>query len=514
MKRYFVLVLILFLLEPILAEEVYDLEWTYITEGEVRNISLMGRTIIFSSGAYEGFPGEYTDNKIYAFTLSGEKLWEKEVSHLITTIQIGKNIYFSSGRYLYCYDSSFSEVWHYSTNAEITTFFLSGNEIYLILEDGTMKFLDECGEEKWERTIDSGIFLTYESGVAYAGYYLQPYIYFLDPTGTVVWTYKTVEHTEKLYVDDFDGDDEPEILTSYYKFIYLTNKHGLVEWSFRADEYINDVYIADKIYVIAGKNLYVLSKKGELEEEKEFEDQVTLVVPEDIDNNGEKEILLAMARWDKNTQEWTDHYLYIGKRVQDTRGAIRSILCIDSDMDGDKELILGANDLFFLKNDILEVRAVLSEQYEQTLIIYEQKEFQRAKEEFLILKEEYIDAALDTTSIDEMLSKIESYENGYKLYNAAEQALDEKNYTAAKTGYENARRYFEEVNDTAIISDIDNKIAFCEEKIAEETETPEPEPEMMDRLKEYLTGKFMVLWIGVITALIALIILMKRRKKV
>ncbi len=99
MKRYFILVLIILVLDTISAEKIYDLEWTYITKGEVRNLSLMGNKILFSSGEYEGFLDQYTENKIYAFTLSGTKLWEKEFPYLITKIQVEKNIYFSSGRY-------------------------------------------------------------------------------------------------------------------------------------------------------------------------------------------------------------------------------------------------------------------------------------------------------------------------------------------------------------------------------------------------------------------------------
>ncbi|RLF94041.1 hypothetical protein DRN45_04110, partial [Thermococci archaeon] len=101
MKRYLVLVLIILVLDTVYAERVYDLEWTHITKGEVRNLSLMGNKIIFSSGEYEGFSDPYTENKIYAFSFTGKKLWEKEFPDLIKKIQIEKNIYFSSGRYFY-----------------------------------------------------------------------------------------------------------------------------------------------------------------------------------------------------------------------------------------------------------------------------------------------------------------------------------------------------------------------------------------------------------------------------
>ena len=524
MKRYFILVLIILVLDTISAEKIYDLEWTYITKGEVRNLSLMGNKIIFSSGEYEGFPDQYTENKIYAFTLSGTKLWEKEFPYLITKIQVEKNIYFSSGRYFYCYDSSFSELWKYSTNSDIKDFYVYDNETFLFLEDGTMKFLDKNGEEKWEREIESGIFLIFdrlhscpkcepeknlEEIYVYAGYYLQPYVYFLDPNGNTIWKYKTVENVEEAYIEDFDEDGEPEILTVYYKFIYVTNKDGLIEWSFKADEYINDVYIYDRIYVVAGKKLYILDKRGNLEKEKEFEDQVNLILAEDIDNDGKNEVLLGMSRWDKNKQEWVENYLYIGKKVQDTNGVIRCMLCVDSDKDGDKEIILGANDLFFLKNDILEIKAILDEKYGEYLVLYENKDFQNAKKEFLELKEEYTSFKFDTTKIDEILQKIEKYENGYRLYNAGDTAFNEEKYDSAKINYQNARKYFQELGETDIVNDIDNKIKLCEEEIAEETETPEPKP----GIKDYITEKFFILWVVLVLGLVVLVIIVKRRKK-
>ena len=509
MKRYLVLVLIILVLDTVYAERVYDLEWTHITKGEVRNLSLMGNKIIFSSGEYEGFPDPYTENKIYAFSFTGKKLWEKEFPDLIKKIQIEKNIYFSSGRYFYCYDSSFTELWHYSTNSDIKDFYVYDNETFLFLEDGTIKFLDKNGKEKWERNIESGIFLVFECEGVYAAYYLQPYVYFLDSENNVVWKYKTVENLEKIYIEDLDEDGEPEILTTYYKFIYVTNKDGLIEWSFKADEYINDVYISDKIYAVAGKKLYILDKRGELEKEEEFEDQINLVIVEDIDNDGKNDILLGMSKWDKNKQEWTENYLYIEKKVQDTNGMIRCILCVDSDMDGDKEIILGTNDLFFLKNDILEIRESLNEKYEESLKLYEKKDFQNAKKEFLELKDEYNSFGFDTTKIDEILRKIDKYENGYRLYNAGEKAFYEGRYDSAKINYQNARKYFQELGETDIVNDIDNKIKLCEEEIAEETETPEPKP----GIKEYITGKFFILWIVLIVILVVLVFIVKRRKK-
>jgi len=509
MKRYLVLVLIILVLNTVYAERVYDLEWTYITKGEVRNLSLMGNKIIFSSGEYEGFPDQYTENKIYAFSFTGKKLWEKEFPDLINKIQVEKSIYFSSGRYFYCHDSYFSELWRYSTNSDIKDFYVYDNETFLFLEDGTIKFLDKKGKEKWERNIESGIFLVFECEGVYAGYYLQPYVYFLDSENNVVWKYKTVENLEKIYVEDLDEDGEPEILTTYYKFIYVTNKDGLIEWSFKADEYINDVYISDKIYAVAGKKLYILDKRGKLEKEEEFEDQINLVIIEDIDNNGKNEILLGMSKWDKNKQEWTENYLYIEKKVQDTNGIIRCALCVDSDMDGDKEIILGTNDLFFLKNDILEIRKSLNEKYEESLKLYEKKDFQNAKKEFLGLKDEYNSFGFDTTKIDEILKKIEKYENGYRLYNAGEKAFNEGRYDSAKINYQNARKYFQELEETEIVNDIDNKIKLCEEEIAEVTETPEPK----SSIKDYITGKFFILWIILIIVLVALLFVVKRRKK-
>jgi len=509
MKRYLVLVLIILVLNTVYAERVYDLEWTYITKGEVRNLSLMGNKIIFSSGEYEGFPDQYTENKIYAFSFTGKKLWEKEFPDLINKIQVEKSIYFSSGRYFYCHDSYFSELWRYSTNSDIKDFYVYDNETFLFLEDGTIKFLDKKGKEKWERNIESGIFLVFECEGVYAGYYLQPYVYFLDSENNVVWKYKTVENLEKIYVEDLDEDGEPEILTTYYKFIYVTNKDGLIEWSFKADEYINDVYISDKIYAVAGKKLYILDKRGKLEKEEEFEDQINLVIIEDIDNNGKNEILLGMSKWDKNKQEWTENYLYIEKKVQDTNGIIRCALCVDSDMDGDKEIILGTNDLFFLKNDILEIRKSLNEKYEESLKLYEKKNFQDAKKEFSGLKDEYNNFGFDTTKIDEILKKIEKYENGYRLYNAGEKAFNEGRYDSAKINYQNARKYFQELGETDIVNDIDNKIKLCEEEIAEVTETPEPKP----GIKDYITGKFFILWNILIIVLVALLFVVKRRKK-
>jgi len=509
MKRYLVLVLIILVLNTVYAERVYDLEWTYITKGEVRNLSLMGNKIIFSSGEYEGFPDQYTENKIYAFSFTGKKLWEKEFPDLINKIQVEKSIYFSSGRYFYCHDSSFSELWRYSTNSDIKDFYVYDNETFLFLEDGTIKFLDKNGKEKWERNIESGIFLVFECEGVYAAYYLQPYVYFLDSKNNIVWKYKTVENLEKIYIEDLDEDGEPEILTTYYKFIYVTNKDGLIEWSFKADEYINDVYISDKIYAVAGKKLYILDKRGKLEKEEEFEDQINLVIIEDIDNNGKNEILLGMSKWDKNKQEWTENYLYIEKKVQDTNGIIRCVLCVDSDMDGDKEIILGTNDLFFLKNEILEIRKSLNEKYEESLKLYEKKDFQNAKKEFLGLKDEYNSFGFDTTKIDEILKKIEKYENGYRLYNAGEKAFNEGRYDSAKINYQNARKYFQELGETDIVNDIDNKIKLCEEEIAEVTETPEPK----SSIKEYITGKFFILWIILIIVLVASLFVVKRRKK-
>ena len=510
MRRFLVFILIPLILNIVYSENsVYTTEWTYLTKGEIRNLSLMGNVIIFSSGEYEGFHDQYTENKIYAFDLHGKKLWEKECPYLIKKIQIEKNIYFSSGRYFYCYDPYFSELWHYSTNSDVKDFYVYDNEIFLFLEDGTIKFLTTDGEEKWERKVDSGIFLVFKLEDVYAGYYLQPYVYFLDSKGDTVWKYKTVENFEKIYVEDLDEDGEPEILTSYYKFLYATNKDGLIEWRFKADEYINDIYISDKIYAVAGKKLYILDERGNLEEEEEFEDQIKLVAVDDINNDSKKEILLGISKWDKNKQEWVDNYLYIGKKVLNTKGVIRNIVCIDSDNDGDKEVIIGADDIFFLKNNILEIKDSLNKKYDEYLTLYEKKDFDNAKREFLELKDEYKSFGFDTSKIDEVLTKIDKYENGYRLYNAGEKAFSEGNYNSAKINYQNARKYFEELGETNIVKDIDNKIKVCEENLKKETETPKPTPS----IKEYIKGKFFILWIVIVVLLIVLIFAVKRRKR-
>ncbi|MEA1993726.1 MAG: hypothetical protein U9N35_04945 [Euryarchaeota archaeon] len=526
MKKYLIPLLIMGFLSTISAETVYDQEWNYITDGEVRNLTLMGDTIIFSSGAYEESSGNYIKNTLYALTLTGTELWKKEFPDLIKKIQIEENIYFSAGRYLYCYSPSFSEQWHYSTNAEIEDFYLTDNQVYLFLADNTIKFLDENGNEKWERRIESGVFVDFnnlsycpkcepkknEAWIyAYAAYYLQPYIYFLDSNNDIVWKYKTVENAEEIYAEDFDKDGEIEILTSHYKFIYVTNKDGLVEWSFRADEYINDICISDKIYVAAGKKLYILDKMGEIEEEEEFDSQVKLVVPEDIDNDGEKEILLGMAKWDRDTQEWTENYLYVGrKKVQKTNGPIRDILAVDSDGDGDKEIVLGTDDLFFLKNNILEIKDGLNKKYENALSLYEKKDLQDAKKELLELKDEYSSYGFDTADINAILEKIEIYENGYKLYDSAEESFDNEDYASAKISYKNARKYFEELGNTEMLDGIDKRVQICEEKMAEkEEETPAP----AGGVTKYFKGNFLIAWGLLAASVIVLILIIKRRKK-
>ncbi len=510
MKRYLVFIAILLSFSTVSAERVYDMEWSYMTEGEVRNLCLMDNRIIFSSGAYKGFPNEYGKNVIHAFSLSGEKLWEEEFPDLIKTIQTKENIYFSSGRYFYCYSPSFSEQWHYSTNAEIRDFYVQDKKTFLFLEDDTITFLNENGRNIWERRIDSGVFLKFEYTGIYAGYYLQPYLYFLDTQGDITWKYKTAENVEYVHVEDLDEDGEPEILTSAYKYLTVTNKNGMEEWKFRADEYINDVYVSDNIYAVAGTTLYVLNRQGEIERKETGDDQIYLVKAEDIDGDGEKEVLLGCSQWSKEDQEWTEHYLSIGgKIVQKTNGRIRHVICVDTDGDGDKEIILGTNDLFFLKNNIVEIKEILQTEYEEAMVLYEKKDFEGAKNSFSDLKEQYTEYDLNTSEIEKMLQKIATYENGYKLYNAADAAFNKGAYESAKVNYQNARKYFEQVNDTAMLEEIEKKISLCEKEITMKTTTPPPEPAIMD----YFRGMFLYLWIAVAGVLIVLILILIRRRR-
>ena len=191
------------------------------------------------------------------------------------------------------------------------------------------------------------------------------YVHVLDSDGIEEWKSRTDYRCKviSLFVDDLDNDGSKELIVGASSRttgkLFVINENGGWEWVRPVNGEIHALYAAD-LYksgfkeIIAGTvgrygilnypgYIQVFNSSGSEVWKYKTEKGILSLSVDDIDNDGWNEILVGC-------QEYfyaLDNY---GKEEGNstTGGRIRAILATDLEKDGDREIILGSNDVYVL----------------------------------------------------------------------------------------------------------------------------------------------------------------------
>jgi len=203
-------------------------------------------------------------------------------------------------------------------------------------------------------------------------------IYGINNDGTVLWQYSAAGYIFSTYATDFK-DNKGVIAAISWRDIYSINTDGNIKWRFHASDNVKGVY-ADDLYddgnyevlvgVIGGtrgNTIYVIDENGN-RVKKGYPvtgvDYPYRFFVKDIDNDGNKEVIVGTVRYSVNTlleiyeyvfSKESKIYVFDAKNENlkwsfDTAGGVGYLYSDDIDNDSKNEILVGSYGILYVLN--------------------------------------------------------------------------------------------------------------------------------------------------------------------
>ncbi len=199
------------------------------------------------------------------------------------------------------------------------------------------------------------------------------WINILDKDKNSVGQYFLPGHVTGMVVADIDGDGEKEIITSVFSRLHVVDKTGKKKWDMTprygydiTSISVDDIDGDDKKEILVGagsgslhNSLFAISS-GRIIWSIPTMGEVRTITSDDLDDDGNKEILIGCyGRWGSyNTNAAMQVFNNSGAKrfTYATRRGVASIHVADIDSDGNKEILVGSyNEFYVLDKDGTEL---------------------------------------------------------------------------------------------------------------------------------------------------------------
>jgi len=435
-------------------EDLLSLKWKYDASGSVTNIHLLNidkekRAVIASVSLYTsaGIAGWLT-----AIDKNGNLLWEKRGFPSITSMRVADID--KDGRdeiiagvlfYVYCFDDNGNIKWKVLTDSSNT---ITSIEITDINNDG------------YDEIIVAG-----DSTISYN-------IHAIDRNGKILWKARAPEGVNSIAIGDIDDNKKPDIVAGtvgrhgvYYKssFLILLNSSGKCLWKQRTKRGTVKIKLWDinndgKLEIFLGslQYLWVFDYTGNEIMNYETKGYINDIIVDDIDGNGKNDIILASNDLyvlnSDSSLKWTNS---AGME------SINDLEIIDTNQDNCKEILVASDSLYLVDCDNNVIWSYHTKKAVKTISIGD----------------------IDGDSFPEIMAG--SLDNnvyvftqkGYQMRAEAERyySLAKNLYAAGnlRKALENAMKamdYYQQLNDTEKISDIEKLVSLIRDMIQKQNE--------------------------------------------